>query len=81
MRYILSWCLTAMVLLTSTSAWACPYCAGRDKDEFASTLVIIAMVSVPFLIVAVTGWMIRRANTDLTRVSNRRSRPTISEVC
>jgi hypothetical protein len=81
MRNILSWCVSAMVLLTSSSAWACPYCAGRDKDEVASTLVIVAMVSVPFFIVAVTGWMIRRANTDLAGVSNPQSRPNVSEVC
>ena len=81
MRNIVSWCALAVVMLTSSTAWACPYCVGKDKDEIASSLVIVAMVSVPFLIVAVTGWMIRRANTDLTRTQRRRSGHTVSEVC
>ena len=81
MRNIVSWGVMAMVMLTSSSAWACPYCVGKDKDEVATTLVIVAMVSVPFLIVAVTGWMIRRANTDLTRTPQRSSSHTVSEVC
>jgi hypothetical protein len=35
---------------------------GKDQDGIASTLVIVAMVSVPFFIVAATGVLIRRAN-------------------
>ena len=71
----------AMVLLTCSTALACPYCVGRDKDEVASTLVIVAMVSVPFMIVAVTGWIIRRANTDVESVHERAMRTKTSEVC
>jgi hypothetical protein len=81
MRNILSWYVMTWVMLGSSTAWACPYCVGRDKDELGSTLAIVAMVSVPFLIVAVTGWMIRRANTDLASAHERRPDHNVSEVC
>ncbi|MDP6943677.1 MAG: hypothetical protein QF464_05965 [Myxococcota bacterium] len=61
-RRLISWLVAAVVLLCTTSAWACPYCVGKDQDGIASTLVIVAMVSVPFFIVAATGVLIRRAN-------------------
>ncbi|MGB0590727.1 MAG: hypothetical protein ACPGU1_13695 [Myxococcota bacterium] len=54
---------------------------GRDKDEVATTLVIVGMVSVPFMIVAVTGWIIRRANTDVESVHQRAMSTNASEVC
>lgn len=70
-----------LTLLYTSSAWACPYCVGKDKDSLATSAVIVAMVSVPFFIVAVTGWIIRRANTDLPSAHERRPSRNTGEVC
>ena len=80
-RHIIAWCITTAIVFSTTSAWACPYCVGKDKDGLAASLVIVAMVSVPFFIVLVTGWVIRRANTDLPGVSTRQQARKPSEVC
>ena len=71
----------ATLLLMATPAWACPYCVGQDKDGIASTLVIIAMVSVPFVIVAVTGLLIRRANRGPALEGQATAGCETSEVC
>ena len=71
-----------MTLLCAASpAWACPYCVGKDKDDVTSTLVIVAMVSVPFFIVAATGVLIRRANQDIPAGACAPSGHDSSEVC
>ena len=80
-RHLTSWLVAAFVLLCTTSAWACPYCVGKDRDGIASTLVIVAMVSVPFLIVAVTGVLIRRANKGQHLQCESAAGPETSEVC
>ncbi len=69
------------MLLLSTPAWACPYCVGQDKDGVASILVIVAMVSVPFVIVAVTGILIRRANRGPALEGQATAGRETSEVC
>ena len=76
LRRMVSWLWAAALLLVAMPAWACPYCVGQDKDGVASTLVIVAMVSVPFVIVAVTGTLIRRANKGVPLEA-----PENSEVC
>ena len=52
LRHMASWLWATALLLVASPALAGPYCVGRDKDGIASTLVIVAMVSVPFVIVA-----------------------------
>ncbi len=64
LQHMLSWCVTAALLAVATPAWACPYCVGTEDDGIATGLLIVAMVSVPFLIVGVTGFLIHRANTS-----------------
>ena len=73
---MVSWLWASALLVLATPAWACPYCVGQDRDSTAITLVIAAMVSVPFAIVAVTGFLIRRANTGASLEA-----PKNSEVC
>jgi len=76
LRRTVSWLWAAALLALATPAWACPYCVGQDRGGMASSLVIAAMVSVPFLIVAVTGVLIRRANREVAIEA-----PDNSEVC
>ena len=81
-RYRMLSCLwTAALLLVASPALACPYCVGRDKDGIATPLIIAAMVMVPYVIVAVTGVLIRRANQVSTSEPTEVLGSTKSEVC
>ena len=81
LRQMVSWLWAAVLLLVASPALACPYCVGQDKDGIASSLVIVAMVSVPFLIVAVSGVLIRRANKGSTLASPEVIGSETSGVC
>ena len=52
--------IVAALALPST-AWACPYCAVRDEAGTAGTVLLGAMILVPFLIVATVIPALRRA--------------------
>lgn len=81
LRRMVSWLYASALLVLATPAWACPYCVGQDRDSPAITLVIAAMVSVPFVIVAVTGLLIRRANKGSALAHASVTSPETSEVC
>ena len=51
-------------LLLPMDAWACPYCAVRDEAGTAGTVLLGAMIVVPFLIVASVVPALRRAAAD-----------------
>jgi hypothetical protein len=48
-------------LLLPSAAWACPYCAVQDEAGMAGTVLLGAMIVVPFLIVATVFPALRRA--------------------
>lgn len=50
--------------LLPSAAWACPYCAVRDEAGTAGTVLLGAMIVVPFLIVATVVPVLRRAAAD-----------------
>ena len=50
-----------MALLLPSAAWACPYCAVQDEAGMAGTVLLGAMIVVPFLIVASVFPALRRA--------------------
>jgi hypothetical protein len=50
-----------LALLLPTAAWACPYCAVQDQAGMAGTVLLGAMIVVPFLIVATVFPALRRA--------------------
>ncbi len=81
LRRTMSWLWATAMVLLATPAMACPYCVGKDKDDVASILVIVAMVSVPFVIVAVTGLLIRRANRGPALEGQATAGCETSEVC
>ena len=81
LRRIAAWLYATALVLVASPALACPYCVGQDKDGIASSLVIVAMVSVPFVIVAVTGVLIRRANKESIHEGTEVLGSTTSEVC
>ena len=80
-RRMVSWLWASALLVLTTPAWACPYCVGQDRDSPAITLVIAVMVSVPFVIVAVTGLLIRRANRGPALEGQATAGCETSEVC
>ena len=81
LRTAASWLLVMTLTLLSSPAWACPYCIGRDKDAIAPTLVIVAMVAVPFVIVGVTALFIRGVNRRAGFQRDAMTGPETSEVC
>ena len=81
LRTVSAWLMATAVLLVTSAAWACPYCVGRDKDAIAPTLVIVAMVAVPFVIVATTALIIRRVNRQQGFHQEAAAGPETSEVC
>ena len=56
--------ISCLVLLITSPAFACPYCVGRDRDDVSTAMVVGAMVMVPFIIVPVAAYFIRRAEAD-----------------
>ena len=55
--WLLAMVVVGMVLAVAGDAMACPYCAGRDEGGIGATLVVGAMMIVPFAVVGV-GWPI-----------------------
>jgi hypothetical protein len=53
-----------VALATPTAAFACPYCAVRDEAGTAGSVLLGAMIVVPFLIVAIVVPALRRAAAD-----------------
>jgi len=53
-----------IALLTPSLAWACPYCAVRDDAGNAGTMLLGAMILLPFLIVATVVPTLRRAAAE-----------------
>ena len=80
-RQVLSLLSFVAAMLWTSAVWACPYCVGKEKDELSSALIIVAMVSVPFTVVAVTSWLIRRVNQDAQGHDMSNTVSTASEVC
>ncbi len=53
-----------IALVTPSLAWACPYCAVRDDAGNAGTMLLGAMILLPFLIVATVVPTLRRAAAE-----------------
>ena len=53
-----------IALLTPSLAWACPYCAVRGDAGNAGTMLLGAMIALPFLIVATVVPTLRRAAAE-----------------
>ena len=64
--FTLSWALftSCLVLFMTSPAFACPYCAGRERDDVSTAMVVGAFVMLPFVIVPVAAYFIRRAEAD-----------------
>ena len=56
--------ISGLVMLMTSPALACPYCVGRDRDDVSTAMVVGAMVMLPFVIVPVAAYFIRRAEAD-----------------
>jgi len=39
---------------------ACPYCLGRDPNSWEWLALIAGLVTLPFLVVGITSWLINR---------------------
>lgn len=59
--------VTGALLALGSEALACPYCAGRDDGGMSATLIVGAMMVVPFAVVGVL-WPIvtREEDRELT---------------
>ena len=53
-----------IALLSPSLAWACPYCAVRDDAGNAGAMLLGAMITLPFLIVATVVPTLRRAAAE-----------------
>ena len=53
-----------IALLSPSLAWACPYCAVRDDAGNAGSMLLGAMIALPFLIVATVVPTLRRAAAE-----------------
>lgn len=53
-----------IALLSPSLAWACPYCAVRDDAGNAGSMLLGAMIALPFLIVATVVPALRRAAAE-----------------
>ena len=40
--------------------FACPYCLGRDPNSLEWALLIAGFLTLPFLIVGLTSWLINK---------------------
>ena len=56
--------ISGLVMLITSPAFACPYCVGRERDDVSTAMVVGAMVMLPFVIVPVAAYLIRRAEAD-----------------
>ena len=66
--WLLAFLVVGVALAVAGDAMACPYCAGQDEGGIGATLVVGAMMIVPFAVVGVV-WPIvtreeERAMTD-----------------
>lgn len=59
-RWLLAFFVVGMVLAIAGDAMACPYCAGRDEGGMGATLVVGAMMIVPFAVVGVVWPIVTR---------------------
>ena len=58
--WLLAMVVVGMVLAVAGDAMACPYCAGRDEGGIGATLVVGAMMIVPFAVVGVVWPIVTR---------------------
>ncbi|MBD90524.1 MAG: hypothetical protein CL940_09315 [Deltaproteobacteria bacterium] len=59
-RWLLAFFVVGVVLAIAGDAMACPYCAGRDEGGMGATLVVGAMMIVPFAVVGVVWPIVTR---------------------
>ena len=59
-RWLLTFFVVGLVLAIAGDAMACPYCAGRDEGGMGATLVVGAMMIVPFAVVGVVWPIVTR---------------------
>ena len=58
--WLLALLVVGLVIAVAGDAMACPYCAGRDEGGISSTLVVGAMMIVPFAVVGVVWPIVTR---------------------
>ena len=59
-RWLLAFFVVGLVLAIAGDAMACPYCAGRDEGGMGATLVVGAMMIVPFAVVGIVWPIVTR---------------------
>jgi hypothetical protein len=64
MRPLSAAAAASLVAVLPAVAWACPYCVSQNKDAgIGGTLVLGAMIALPFLVFLVVAPALKRAAT------------------
>lgn len=58
--WLLAFFVMGVALAVAGDAMACPYCAGRDEGGMGATLVVGAMMIVPFAVIGVIWPIVTR---------------------
>ena len=59
-HWLMAFVVFAVAFTFAGDALACPYCAGRDDGDLSATLVVGAMMMVPFVVVGVVWPIVSR---------------------
>ena len=64
------WLAFLLVLLMSAPAYACPYCAFKDKAGLGSWFILAGMIFIPFIVVGGALIVLRRMSSLATEQEN-----------